>query len=69
MQILPEGKYVTLAYLKENEVERVKKILNYIEKNSLNVKNVIEIELYNDLFDTESYSCQIQMLVENDELD
>lgn len=69
VQILPEGKYVTLAYRRENEEERVKKILNYIEQNSLNVKNYIEIELYNDLFDTESYSCQIQMLIENDERD
>ncbi|WP_340005746.1 helix-turn-helix domain-containing protein [Paenibacillus sp. FSL K6-0276] len=69
VQILPEGRYVTVAYRKENEVERVNKILSYIEENNLNVKNVIEIELYNDLFDTESYGCQIQMLIENDEMD
>ncbi|KAA1187176.1 MerR family transcriptional regulator [Paenibacillus sp. B2(2019)] len=67
VQILPEGRYVTLAYRKENEVERVKRVLDYIEKNSLNAKKYIEIELYNDLFDSESYSCQIQILIENDE--
>lgn len=69
VQILPEGKYITLTYRKENEEERVTKILSYIEKNRLKVQNYIEVELYNDLFATDSYSCQIQMLIENDALD
>ncbi|MCJ8012956.1 MerR family transcriptional regulator [Paenibacillus sp. KQZ6P-2] len=66
INILPEGKYVTLAYSKDNEEERVREILNYVEQNHLKVKNYIEVELYNDFFDTESYSCQIQMLIENE---
>lgn len=64
IKILPEGKYLTLAYSKEKENESKNKILNYIKKNNLKVKTCIEVELLNDFFDTKSYSCQVQMLIE-----
>ncbi|MCP1122681.1 helix-turn-helix domain-containing protein [Bacillus sp. 3103sda1] len=67
IKILPKGKYVTLAYSKENEEERRNKIIKYIKENNLKVKSFIEVELFNDFFNTESYSCQIQMLIENNE--
>lgn len=67
IKILPKGKYITLAYSKENEEERRNKIINYVKENQLKVKNLIEVELFNDFFNTESYSCQIQMLIEENE--
>ena len=67
IKILPKGKYVTLAYSKENEEERRNKIITYVKDNHLKVKNLIEVELFNDFFNTESYSCQIQMLIEGNE--
>ncbi|SIQ63642.1 hypothetical protein SAMN05421578_103115 [Paenibacillus macquariensis] len=64
IMILPKGKYLTLAYSKDDEKEYINKILYYIKVNNLNVKNCIEVELFNDFFNTEYYSCQIQMLIE-----
>lgn len=65
IKILPKGKYVTLSYSKENEEERRNKIINYVKENKLNVNSFIEVELLNDFFNTESYSCQIQMFIQN----
>ncbi|PEA55054.1 MerR family transcriptional regulator [Bacillus pseudomycoides] len=67
IKILPKGKYVMLAYSKENEEERRNKIITYVKENHLKVKNLIEVELFNDFFNTESYSCQIQMFLEENE--
>lgn len=67
IKILPKGKYVTLTYSKENEEERRRKMVKYVKENNLNIKSVIEVELLNDFFNTESYSCQIQMFIENNE--
>ncbi|WP_397538849.1 helix-turn-helix domain-containing protein [Rummeliibacillus pycnus] len=67
LKILPKGKYITLAYSKENEEERRNKMIKYVKENNLKVKSFIEVELFNDFFNTESYSCQIQMFIENDE--
>ncbi|MBU5484290.1 helix-turn-helix domain-containing protein [Clostridium sp. MSJ-11] len=66
IKILPEGKYLTLAYSKENEQESIRKIVNYIKENNFKIKSFIEVELLNDFFNTESYSCQIQMFIESD---
>lgn len=67
IKILPKGKYVTLAYSKENEEECRNKIITYVKENQVKVNSLIEVELFNDFFNTESYSCQIQMLVEDNE--
>ncbi|CEO34835.1 Uncharacterised protein [[Clostridium] sordellii] len=67
IKVLTEGNYLTLAYTKENELECKRKIFDYIKKN-LEIKNFIEIDLLNDFFNTESYSCQIQMLLNYDKL-
>lgn len=64
IKVLPEGKYLTLAYSKDKENECTNKIVNYIKKNNLKIKNCIEVDLLNDFFNIESYSCQIQMLIE-----
>ena len=68
IEILPKGKYLTFAYSKENEEERRNKIIKYVKENNLKVKSFVEVELLNDVFNTESYSCQIQIFIENDEL-
>ncbi|MFJ8527440.1 helix-turn-helix domain-containing protein [Bacillus sp. NPDC094106] len=68
IKILPKGKYVTLAYSKENEEECRRKIVTYVKENHLKINRFIEVELFNDFFNTESYSCQIQMFIEDNEL-
>ncbi|MBC6002309.1 MAG: helix-turn-helix domain-containing protein [Paeniclostridium sordellii] len=65
IKILPRGNYLTLSYSKENENERRKKIINYVKENNLKIKNIIEIELFNDFFNIESYNCQIQIFIED----
>lgn len=63
ISILPKGKYLTLVYSKENEEERVKKIIDYVKSKDLDIEILIELELYNDLFNTKSYSCQLQVYI------
>ncbi|AHA09596.1 Transcriptional regulator, MerR family [Bacillus toyonensis BCT-7112] len=37
-----------------------------IEKNNVTIKNCIEVELLDEFFSTDSYSCQMQLLIENE---
>ncbi len=67
IKVLPGGKYVTLAYSKENEEERRNIIIEYTRENNIEVESFIEVELVNDFFNTESYSCQIQIFIGDSE--
>ncbi|WP_024615324.1 helix-turn-helix domain-containing protein [Clostridium sp. Ade.TY] len=64
IKVLEEGKYLTLAYSKDNEKECLIKLNNYIKENNIKMKSYIEIDLFNDFFDTDYYSCQIQILID-----
>lgn len=64
IKVLPKGRYITLSYTKENETKRIEKLIKYAKDNNLKVKWFIEMELFNDLFNVDSYSCQIQMLID-----
>lgn len=66
IKVLPRGQYITLSYTKENEMERIEKLIKYAKDKNLKVKGIIEMELFNDLFNVESYSCQIQMHIEKE---
>lgn len=61
IRVLPKGNYLTLSYTNVNEHERVKKIVDYAREYNLTCNNFIEVELLNDFFNPESYSCQLQM--------
>lgn len=63
IRMLSEGKYLTLTYRKENEQERLRKMAEYMKENNLKINSFVEVELLNDLFNTESYSCQIQIFI------
>ena len=67
IEILPSGNYVTIIYNKENEEEQRNTVINYIKANNLKIKKYMELEVFNDLFNTEAYSCQIQILIEERE--
>lgn len=64
IKVLEEGRYLTLAYSKDNEKESSIKLNEYIKKNNINVKSYIEIDLLNDFFNTDYYSCQVQILID-----
>ncbi|MEG2936724.1 MAG: MerR family transcriptional regulator, partial [Clostridium sp.] len=66
VSVLPQGKYLTLAYNKDNESERVQELIKFVSQRNMKVKCFLEIELFNDLFNTETYSCQIQMCVDEE---
>lgn len=63
IKVLPEGNYLTIVYNRENEKECIKKISNYIRENNIKVDSIIEFDLFNDIFDTKTYSTQIQIFL------
>lgn len=65
IKVLPEGNYLTLSYNTDNEAKRVKKIVEYAKENNLKINSFIELDLFDDLFNINSYSCQLQMLLES----
>lgn len=65
IRILPRGKYLTIGYTQEKEEERMEKVKKYIHDNNIKIKSFLEVDLLNDFFNTKSYSCQIQLLIEN----
>ncbi len=67
IKVLPGGKYVTLAYSKENEEARRNVIIEYTKENNIEVESFIEVELVSDIFNTETYSCQIQIFIGDSE--
>ncbi|MCU5328235.1 MerR family transcriptional regulator [Bacillus wiedmannii] len=67
IKVLPGGKYITLAYSKENEEERRNTMIKYMKENSIEVESFIEVELVSHIFNAETYSCQIQILIGDSE--
>ncbi|SCL85744.1 Uncharacterized protein BCRIVMBC120_00853 [Bacillus wiedmannii] len=67
IKVLPGGKYITLAYSKENEEEHRNTMIKYMKENSIEVESFIEVELVSDIFNAETYSCQIQILIGDSE--
>ncbi|HDR6309358.1 TPA: MerR family DNA-binding transcriptional regulator [Bacillus cereus] len=67
IKVLPSGKYITLAYSKENEEERRNTIIKYVKENNIEVESFIEVELVSDIFNAETYSCQIQIFIGDSE--
>lgn len=63
IKLLPEGNYLTIVYNKNNEKECMKKLSDYIEENKIKVNKIIEFDLFNDIFDTKTYSSQIQIFL------
>ncbi|EJP93851.1 hypothetical protein IC3_02339 [Bacillus cereus VD142] len=67
IKVLRRGKHITLAYSKENEEERRNTIIKYIKENNIEVESFIEVELVSDIFNADTYSCQIQIFIGDSE--
>lgn len=65
IKILPAGRYLTIVYNTENKNECIKKVFDYIEENNISIDSIIEFDLFNDIFDTKTYSSQIQIFLDN----
>lgn len=65
IRVLPEGNYLVLSYSEGNEEMRVQKLFEYAKQHQFKIKRFIELELYDDLFNTDSFSCQLQILMED----
>lgn len=63
IKTLPSGDYITLIYNKGNMDEKRKELLNYIKENNIKIENIIETEIFNDIFNIDDFSCQIQILI------
>lgn len=68
IKVLPKGNYLTMSYNKDNEYERVNKLIEYAKEHDLEINSFMELELFDDLFNVDYYSCQIQMLVEGNKI-
>ena len=64
VMFIPKGKYITLVCEKNNEKEKFTEAINYALKNKFKIKNIIEVEVFNDVFNIENYNCQIQIQIE-----
>lgn len=65
IDILPSGKYLTLSYSRENENSQFEKLQKYLSENNIFPSNIIEVDLLHDFFNINSYSCQIQIYLDN----
>lgn len=61
VKVLPKGKYLILSYTKENQEIQIAKLKTYMETHHIEVTTFIELELMVDFFNTQTYSCQLQM--------
>jgi DNA-binding transcriptional MerR regulator len=59
----PSGYYVTAVYRAGEEKYIQKELMHYISEHQLQVKMIFEIDLLDTLFDIETYSSQLQLLV------
>lgn len=64
IDILPEGKYLTAIYNSEDVDENRKNIISYAKENNFEIKKVIVVEIFDDMFNIDTYNCQIQILIE-----
>lgn len=65
IDILPSGRYLTLSYSRENENSQFEKLQKYLSENNIFPSNIIEVDLLHDFFNINSYSCQIQIYLDN----
>lgn len=63
--VLPKGDYLVSSYNKDNEKDRIDKVIKYAKAHCLKIHSFLELELFDDLFNIETYSCQLQLLVDN----
>ncbi|MGL4345690.1 MAG: MerR family transcriptional regulator [Cellulosilyticaceae bacterium] len=63
VRTLPAGEYLLLSYTKANEADQIQKLKAYMTNNNLEMTYFLEMDLLVDFFNTESYSCQIQILI------
>lgn len=63
-RVLPGGKYIVMSYSKDNQIERMKELEDYIRKNGYQKTSIIEIELLNDFFNVDTYSCYVQVPIQ-----
>ncbi|WP_019243041.1 MULTISPECIES: MerR family transcriptional regulator [Bacillus] len=61
--ILPAGNFLTISYDKNDELEKLRLLGQYVKDNNLHVDYGIELDLYYDVFNTSSYACQTQLYI------
>ncbi|WP_288477761.1 MerR family DNA-binding transcriptional regulator [uncultured Clostridium sp.] len=64
IDVLPQGTYLTVIYNNKDEDKIRKDIISYAEENNFEIKNIIMIEIFDNIFNTYDYNCQIQILIE-----
>lgn len=61
---LPKGNYLTLIYSSDNMDYCESLMMNYLKEHNLKAKQWLEVELFNNIFETGNYNYQIQVLIE-----
>lgn len=61
--IFPKGKYITMYFNTNTQKEQFKKLQIYLKKQNIVPSIILEIDLLNDIFDTNFYNSQIQIFI------
>lgn len=62
---LPAGYYLTLSYEEENEALQRNRFIDFIKQNQVPADRILEVDLFHSVFNTNTYSCQIQTFLGN----
>ena len=60
---LPKGTYLTLSYTKETEKEQILKFKQAMLDYQITSSFYLNFDVIDDIFHTDSYTCQIQVLM------
>jgi MerR family transcriptional regulator, activator of bmr gene len=63
VKTLPAGEYVCICYSRKNAAGQTLKINRYCARTGLSPRLVLQVELLNDVFSTDSTTAELQLLV------
>lgn len=62
------GRYLCICYNEHNAEEQLSKLYRYINQNKLKPSLMIQVDLLNNVFETETQYVEMQVIVNNDEI-
>lgn len=63
LSVIPAGRYVCVSYSRETAKQQQEKMVTYLERNELTPQLMLQADLLNDVFETDTSSFELQALV------